>query len=95
MMSAVLARLRDPATVICGPKIAGCHTALIEQVAAAAEIRTVPAAMIEWHSGDGPAGSMPVVAGLEPALRRAFATGDMLADSGFALSDSEEAAVER
>lgn len=95
MLTAVLARLSDATAVVCGPRIAGRHTALIEALAEAADIRTVPATMIDWQSNNGPAGAVPVVRGLEAALQRAFEQGETLAGSGFQLSDSAEAAVER
>ncbi len=94
MMVAVLQRLRDPATTICGPRIASRHTALIEQIAGLNRIHTVPENLIDWQTQDGPAGSVPVIRGLEPALQRAFASGDTLWASGFRLGIATEPAVE-
>jgi len=82
MLSAVLQRLTDSSALICGPEIAGCHTAVIEAIHGAAAVIPVPAEKIRWNGSDA-AGSVPVVVGLEAALGRAFEQGSTLAAAGF------------
>lgn len=94
MMTAVLHRLENPRTTICGPAIAARHTHVIEQIARAGEIRSIPARMIEWNSVDGPAAAVPVIEGLEPALERAYLSGDTLAAAGFRLSPAAQPAAQ-
>lgn len=89
MMSAVLRRLRDPDTVICGPEVAGRHTALIEHLAAVGTVVTVPASMIQWRPPEPPAASVPVVVGLEEALGKAYLTAASLADCGFSVPTAD------
>lgn len=81
MMDAVLRRLTDPAAQICSPDIAGRHTALIEAVQRAGAVVPVPAGILAWQ-GEA-AAAVPVVAGLELALDRAYAAGSTLAAAGF------------
>lgn len=85
MISAVLRRLREPDTPICGPDVAGRHTALIEQIAAVGVITTVPSSMITWRPADPPTASVPVVTGLEDALLKAYASAGTLASVGFSI----------
>lgn len=59
MMKAVLLRLRDPATLVCGPELALGHTRLIAGAHAAAAIRPAPGAVE----------AQPIPAGCEPVLR--------------------------
>lgn len=59
MMQAVLARLRDPSAMICGPELALGHTRLIEAAHAAAAIGPAPGAVEP----------QPIPAGREPVLR--------------------------
>jgi predicted dehydrogenase len=87
MMATVLQRLRDPSVLICGPIIAGRHTALIEQIGSEETVLTVPPDLIEWSSANGPADGVPVVAGLEEALVLSYASGQTLASAGFQLGD--------
>lgn len=85
MMATVLNRLHDPSVGICGPIIAGRHTALIEQIRSEDRVLTVPPALIEWSSTNGPADAVPVVAGLEEALALSYESGETLASAGFEL----------
>lgn len=87
MMAAVLNRLRDPSAIICGPKVAGRHTALIERIDLENHVITVPPGLINWISADGPSAAVPVVAGLEDALARSYVSGETLASEGFQLSN--------
>jgi hypothetical protein len=87
MMAAVLRRLTDPAAPICSTAMAARHTALIERLHRAALVRAIPVRLVEWSSTDGPASAIPTVAGLDAALRRAFAGQQSLGESGFSLAD--------
>jgi hypothetical protein len=87
MMATVLQRLRDPSVLICGPIIAGRHTALIEQIGSEETVLTVPPDLIEWSSANGPADGVPVVAGLEEALVLSYTSGQTLASAGFQLGE--------
>ena len=82
MMAAVLQRLRGPAA-ICPTDLATRHTALIEGIHHAAPVAEFPADRIEW-AGEG-AAAIPAVAGLDAALRLAFAGQLALRDVGFSL----------
>lgn len=95
MMGTILRRLRDPSVPICGPRIAARHTALIEAIAREGRIRTVPRELIGWESADGPSGAVPVIAGLEDALRRAYAAGDTLQSQGFQIGTEGHPAAKR
>jgi predicted dehydrogenase len=94
MMTAVLRRLADPAVAICGPGVAARHTAIVEQIARTGKILTVPEHLIGWNSVDGPAAAVPVVAGLEAALGRAYANGTTLAQAGFQVTRPSSAVSE-
>jgi predicted dehydrogenase len=85
MLTAVLQRLTDPTALICGPEVAGCHTAVIESIHRVGQVVTVPPEAIRWNGPDA-VGSVPVVTGLEAALGRAFEQGSTLAAAGFALT---------
>ncbi len=93
MMTAVLRRLHEPDTTICGPDVAGRHTALIEQLAAVGTIATVPSSMIEWRPAEPASAAVPVVAGLEDALGRAYLSAGTLAGAGFCVH-ADDASVE-
>jgi predicted dehydrogenase len=86
MMAAVLRRLTDPGAAICGPSVAARHTAIVEQIARAGEVQTVPQNLISWNSENGTAAAVPVIRGLEAALTRAYANGSTLASAGFRLA---------
>ncbi len=83
MMAAVLARMSDPAAPICGSEMAARHTAIIEAVHESATIRDFPAAEVNWAQDTRQGSEVPEVNGLTIALRRAFATQQLLAESGF------------
>ena len=68
MFDAVLAKLRDPATLVCTAALAESHTAFVEAVHAAAKVQAVPAELISWEQPANGAASVPVVNGLEAAL---------------------------
>jgi predicted dehydrogenase len=80
MFTAVLARLRDSTTRVCGTDLAEAHTHFIEEVHAAADAVPVPAELVS-RAPERP--DSPVVRGLEEALRRAEAAGGTLAEAGF------------
>jgi predicted dehydrogenase len=84
MMATVLRRLRDATVSICGVDLAVQHTRLIEAVHRFAPVKTFPAAAVKW--AQKPAGGLPEVEGLAPALRRAFEQRSTLAEAGFALA---------
>ncbi|HRJ46622.1 MAG TPA: Gfo/Idh/MocA family oxidoreductase [Opitutaceae bacterium] len=86
MMSAVLARLRDPSVPVCTTTMAARHTALIEAIHRAALIRSFPAGMIEWAGDNGAAAQVPAVPGLEAALRAAYAGQESLRTAGFSVA---------
>lgn len=86
MFAAVLARFRDPAATICDTALALAHTRFIEDVHAAAEPVTIPAAMVHWAGSPDHERCWPVVRGLEDALVRAFESGSTLAQAGFSVS---------
>jgi hypothetical protein len=94
MISAVLRRIQEPDTMICGPEVAGRHTALIEQLAAVGRITTVPASMIEWRPAEPAAAAVPVVTGLEEALGRAFLAAGTLASAGFVVPNPTAAPMD-
>jgi predicted dehydrogenase len=85
MMAAVLRRLRDPSAPICGVQMARRHTEVIEAIQRAAPIQSFPPADVHWSGADGAGSEIPEVVGLTAAMRRAFASEESLAKSGFAL----------
>jgi predicted dehydrogenase len=91
MFDAVLAKLRDPATLVCTTALAECHTAFVEAVHAAAQVQAVPAEFISWEQPATGAASVPVVNGLEAALYRAFAAQSRLHETGFVLQPTRSA----
>ncbi|HWA86211.1 MAG TPA: Gfo/Idh/MocA family oxidoreductase [Opitutus sp.] len=84
MMAAVLRRLRDESVAICGVDLAVQHTRLIETLHRFAPVNEFPPEAVKWAGG--PAGALPEVTGLAPALRRAFEQRSTLAGAGFALA---------
>lgn len=84
MMAAALRRLRDPAAPICTTEMAGRHTAVIEALHRSGEIVTLPPALVHWSADPGDAAAIPVVSGLEEAMRRAYLAQSPLAAAGFA-----------
>jgi predicted dehydrogenase len=91
MFDAVLARLRDPGTFICGTALAERHTAFVEAVHAATPVQPVPPELISWQNPVSGAAPVPVVNGLEAALYRAFADRSLLRDTGFVLQPKQTA----
>ncbi len=87
MMAAVLARMSDPAAPICGTEMAARHTAIIEAVHRSATIRDFSAAELNWADDARQGSAVPEVNGLTIALRRAFETHKLLAESGFKQSE--------
>jgi len=83
MMAAVLARLRDPAAPICDAATAARHTAVIEAVHRVGRVRAFAPERVRWVD-DTKGSTVPDVAGLTDALRRAFDQEQSLAASGFA-----------
>jgi len=81
MMTAVLARLRDPSMPICGTEMAARHTELIAAIQRAGPVRSFPASAVHWAS-DGTS-EFADVEGLGPALRGAFERQDTLGAHGF------------
>jgi len=81
MIAAVLRRLKEgegtSATPLCSPAIALRHTAFIEQLHANWPICDFPADLVKWSSGEA-GDSVPVVRGLESALRAAYTSGSDL-----------------
>ena len=88
MMAAVLNRLKNSDAPICGVRMARRHTEVIEAIHRAAPIRAFPPDQVQWVGKDGAASEVPDVAGLTPAMRRAFSTQESLASSGFALASA-------
>ena len=88
MMAAVLRRLKQPGTPICGVRMARRHTEVIEAIHRMAPIHTFPSDQVNWVADDGVGSEIPEVAGLSSALRRAFTTQESLAKSGFALASA-------
>ena len=83
MMTTIIRRLDDPSVSICGPDLAGHHTAVIEAVSAAAKIAGVPGRLVRWVPPETPEKAVPVVEGLEASLARAYETGETLLEAGF------------
>lgn len=83
MMADVLRRLRDPSTPICTTAQAARHTALIESIHRRAGVADFPAGTVSWIGVDGDASAVPLVAGLDPSLRQAFAELRPLRECGF------------
>ncbi|HVU23118.1 MAG TPA: Gfo/Idh/MocA family oxidoreductase [Opitutus sp.] len=82
MMAAVLRRLHGAAAPMCGTELAARHTAVIEAVHRAAPVRDFARDQIDWGGLDGAPTAVPEVAGLTPALRRAFAAEQARAACG-------------
>ncbi|HEY0943880.1 MAG TPA: Gfo/Idh/MocA family oxidoreductase [Opitutaceae bacterium] len=83
MFSKVLRRLAGDPVLIGDTAQAACHTALIEAVHAAAPIRQISPDCIERYAPVEGASPIPVVCGLEDALRRAAASGRLLREVDF------------
>jgi Predicted dehydrogenases and related proteins len=88
MMAAVLARMSDPAAPICGSEMASRHTAIIEAVHRSGAIREFPAKELNWVEDARQGSEVPEVNGLTIALRKAFETQQLLAQSGFKQTGS-------
>jgi predicted dehydrogenase len=91
MVTAALRRLRDPAVPICTTEMAGELTKLIEDVHRSAPIVTIPASRVQWTEVNGHSSSVPEIAGMAEAMRRAFVTEKSLAADGFASAVSAPA----
>ena len=91
MFDAVLAKLRDPATIVCSTALAERHTAFVEAVHAATSVQAVPPELISWQQPTRGNAPVPVVNGLESALYRALSSHGMLRDTGFVLQPSRSA----
>lgn len=91
MFDAVLAKLRAPDTFVCTTALADRHTAFVEAVHAATPVQAVPPELISWQAPAGGAAPVPVVNGLETALRRALAAQSLLRDAGFVLQPGRSA----
>ncbi len=91
MFDAVLAKLRDPAHLVCTTALAERHTAFVEAVHAATKVQVVPAGLISWETPANSGAPVPVVNGLEAALYRAFSTQGLLRDTGFVLAPEKTA----
>lgn len=91
MMGAVVKRLSDPDAPICSTRMAARHTAVIEAIHHSAQIQPFPAELVRWNSIPGIVGDVPEVAGLEPALRKAYAAQSTLQQAGFAPAPSTAA----
>ena len=85
MFTAVLAKLHDPAVLVCSTALAASHTDFVEAVHAAAHVQTVPPDLIRWESPSPGSPEVPVVLGLEAALTRAFSAQNLLRETGFVL----------
>ncbi|MCW5548227.1 MAG: Gfo/Idh/MocA family oxidoreductase [Opitutaceae bacterium] len=83
MLAAVLARLRDPAAAVCTAAMAARHTALIETVHRAAPVTAFSAGEIVWSAAGTDSAQVPMVPGLDAALRTAYATQQSLRSGGF------------
>ena len=83
MMAAVLRRLWDPQSTICGVDMARRHTEVIEAIHRAGPIKSFPPEMVQWKSGDGAGAEIPVVVGLTAAMQRAFAAQELLTRCDF------------
>jgi predicted dehydrogenase len=86
MMAAVLRRLRQPDAPICGVGMARRHTEVIEAIHRASPIRSFPAKDVQWAAENGSGSEIPEVPGLTAAMRRAFATQELLERSGLTLA---------
>jgi len=86
MFNAVLARLKSPETAVCTVALAQRHTAFVEAVHAAAQVQTVPPALIRWEPPVSAGPAIPVVQGLETAITLAFASQSLLHQSGFIIA---------
>jgi hypothetical protein len=84
MMAAVLRRLSDSAVPICDTAMASQHTALIAAIHASSRVITFPAESVAWEGSNGVASQVPSVTGLDAAMQRAYDTGQLLRDVGFA-----------
>lgn len=79
MFAAVLARLRDPASFVCGVSIAEEHTRMVEALQYPSTVRRFPAASVEWHPDPATKSEIPSVRGLADRLGRAFLAGSSFA----------------
>jgi len=85
MFNAVVAKVHEPATLVCSTLLAASHTAFVEAVHAAAAVQTVPPELIRWESPSTGAPEIPVVRGLESSLTRAFSAQSLMRETGFIL----------
>jgi len=83
MFSAALTKVRYPDTFVCTTNLAERHTVFVEAVHAAAPVQTVSPALIEWSSSPTNGELIPIVAGLDTALMRAFDQRCLLREAGF------------
>lgn len=88
MFSAALAKVRHSETFVCTTALAERHTVFVEAVHAAAPVQTISPALIQWSSSPANAELVPIVAGLDAALIRAFDKRCLLREAGFAASAS-------
>ncbi len=86
MFDAVLAKLRQPETLVCTTGLAESHTTFVEAVQAAATVQAVPAEFISWEQPVGGVAPVPVVNGLEDAMCLALVTQSRLDETGFDLA---------
>lgn len=83
MMAAVLSRLQRGDVTICSPEIARHHAQVIADLHTNRAISTVPASLVEWSQSATSTAAVPIVAGLEDAMHRAYAEQSTLAQAGF------------
>jgi predicted dehydrogenase len=86
MFAAAIARLSDPATLVCGTAMAERHTAFIEQVHQAATVQAFPPNTVRWSKPDGDPTAVPAVEGIEKALDRAMRHQSLLSTTGLFAS---------
>lgn len=79
MFSAVLARLRDPASFVCTTAIAEEHTRMVESIQGVSPVTRFPAASVTWTPDAATQSVLPSVHGLSASLGRAFLDGSSLA----------------
>jgi predicted dehydrogenase len=84
MMAAVLARLRGEAVTVCSPEIARHHVQFIADLHADWPIVPIAPDLIQWVQPSlSPEAAVPIVAGLEDAMHRAYTNQSSLAAAGF------------
>lgn len=83
MFSAALTKISHPETFVCNTALAERHTVFVEAVHAAAPVESVSPALIEWTTSPANGAQIPVVAGLDRALLRAFDQRCLLREAGF------------